>query len=61
MAPAARVGKIWKIVVPVLLVVLLVAGGLYYRLRQSNRLTDKDTIVLADFDNKTGDRYSTTR
>jgi serine/threonine protein kinase/tetratricopeptide (TPR) repeat protein len=32
------------------------AGGLYYRSRQqSKRLTDKDTIVLSDFDNKTGD------
>jgi len=55
-ANAARVAKVWKIAVPVLLVALLVAGGLYYRShQQSNRLTDKDTIVLADFDNKTGD------
>ena len=31
-------------------------GGLYYRShQQSKRLTDKDTIVLADFDNRTGD------
>ncbi len=55
-APAARVGKLWKIAVPVLLVALLVGGGLYYRSHQQNkRLTDKDTIVLSDFDNKTGD------
>ncbi|HKM46440.1 MAG TPA: serine/threonine-protein kinase [Terriglobales bacterium] len=55
-APAARVAKVWKIAVPVLLVALLVAGGLYYRShQQSNRLTDKDTIVLADFTNSTGD------
>ena len=55
-APAARVAKLWKIAVPVLLVALLVAGGLYYRShQQSKRLTDKDTIVLADFANKTGD------
>jgi serine/threonine protein kinase len=48
--------KLWKIAVPVLLVALLVAGGLYYRShQQGNRLTDKDTIVLSDFDNKTGD------
>ncbi len=33
----------------------MVAGGLYYRSHQNNRLTDKDSIVLADFDNKTGD------
>jgi predicted Ser/Thr protein kinase len=54
--PAARVAKLWKTAVPVLLVVLLVAGGLYYRShQQSERLTNKDTIVLGDFDNKTGD------
>ena len=53
---AARVAKLWKIAVPVLLVALLIAGGLYYRShQQSNRLTDKDTIVLADFANRTGD------
>jgi eukaryotic-like serine/threonine-protein kinase len=33
----------------------LLAGGLYYRSHRSRPLTDKDTIVLADFDNKTGD------
>ena len=49
-----------KIALPVLLVVvlvvLLVGGGLYYRShRQSERLTDKDTIVLTDFGNSTGD------
>jgi serine/threonine protein kinase len=55
-ARAARVTKVWRIAVLVLLVALLVAGGLYYRShQQSNRLTDKDTIVLSDFDNKTGD------
>ncbi len=40
-------------------VVALIVGGLYYRSNfLSNRakpLTDKDTIVLAEFDNKTGD------
>jgi serine/threonine protein kinase/tetratricopeptide (TPR) repeat protein len=54
--PAARVAKLWKIAVPVLLVALLVTGGLYYRShQQSKRLTEKDTIVLADFANSTGD------
>ena len=48
--------KLWTIAVPVLLVALLVAGGLYYRShRQNKRLTEKDTIVLADFANSTGD------
>jgi eukaryotic-like serine/threonine-protein kinase len=52
----ARVAQLKKIAVPVLLVVLFVAGGLYYQsLYQAKRLTDKDTIVLADFSNSTGD------
>jgi serine/threonine protein kinase/Tfp pilus assembly protein PilF len=55
-APAARVAMLWKIATPVLLAAMVVAGGLYYRShQQSKRLTDKDTIVLADFVNKTGD------
>jgi serine/threonine protein kinase len=54
--PTVRVAKLWKIAAPVLLVAVLVAGGLYYRSHQQrNRLTDKDTIVLADFANSTGD------
>ncbi len=40
-----------------LVIAALVAGGLYYRSRQhaSHALTEKDTIVLADFANTTGD------
>src|ERR1022692_3510701 len=50
------IANLWKIAVPVLLVALLVAGGLYYRSHQQRqRLTEKDTIVLADFTNSTGD------
>jgi eukaryotic-like serine/threonine-protein kinase len=53
---AAPHGKVWNFAVPILTVALLVAGGLYYRSRQQRtRLTDKDTIVLADFANSTGD------
>jgi serine/threonine protein kinase len=33
----------------VLLIVALVAGGLYYRSHLQARFTDKDTIVIADF------------
>jgi eukaryotic-like serine/threonine-protein kinase len=55
-APAVWVAKLWKTGVPVLLVALLVAGGLYYRShQQSKRLTAKDTVILADFTNKTAD------
>jgi serine/threonine protein kinase/tetratricopeptide (TPR) repeat protein len=53
--PAAQGGTVWKIALPVMTVVLLVAGGLYYRSHRSKPLTDKDTIVLADFANSTGD------
>src|SRR5437588_13055771 len=54
-APSGGRGKLWKVVVPLLAVVLLVAGGLYYRSHQSKRLTEKDTIVLTDFADNTGD------
>ena len=53
----------WKIVVPaaVILVAALIAGGIYFRTRpaawvtKAAPLTEKDTIVLADFTNTTGD------
>jgi tetratricopeptide (TPR) repeat protein len=48
--------KLWKVLVPAAVVVVgLIAGGLYYRLHQPKPLTDKDTIVIADFTNTTGD------
>jgi serine/threonine protein kinase len=54
--PAGRSTKIWKIAVPVVLVVIATIGaGLYYRSNQAKPLTDKDTIILADFANTTGE------
>ena len=49
--------NLWKILVPAALVVVaaLVAGGLYFRSRSAAPLTEKDTVVLADFTNTTGD------
>jgi serine/threonine protein kinase len=50
--------KLWKILFPAvaLLVAVTIAGGFYFRSRQATHgLTDKDTIVLADFANSTGD------
>ncbi len=38
-----------------ILCTVFLAGGLYYRSHQSKPLTDKDTIVLGDFANTTGD------
>ncbi len=53
---ASRAVKPWMIVLAVLLVAALIVGGLYQRSRlKSNRLTEKDTVVLADFANSTGD------
>jgi serine/threonine protein kinase/tetratricopeptide (TPR) repeat protein len=53
----------WRVVVPavVILVAVLIVGGLYWRSRsgtsvtKSTGLTEKDTVVLADFTNSTGD------
>jgi eukaryotic-like serine/threonine-protein kinase len=53
--PAAGVAKFWRIAVLVLATASIVAGGFYYGLHRSKPLTDKDTIVLADFANTTGD------
>ncbi len=54
--------KLWKVLVPAAVVVAaLTAGGLFWRSRSTasvtiaSPLTEKDTVVLADFDNKTGD------
>src|SRR5205823_7065064 len=45
-APSGRQGKLWKVVVPLLTVVLLVAGGPYYRFPPIKRLTAKGTTRL---------------
>ncbi|MFY9530833.1 MAG: protein kinase [Candidatus Acidiferrales bacterium] len=46
----------WKRAIPAFIVLAaLIATGLYWRGRQSAKLSEKDTIVLADFANTTGD------
>jgi serine/threonine protein kinase/Flp pilus assembly protein TadD len=47
----------WKILVPAALALLaiLIATGLYWRSRQSAKLGEKDSVLLADFVNTTGD------
>jgi len=46
----------WKTLVAAMLVfATLIAGGLYFGIYRRTRLTDKDTIVLADFTNGTGE------
>jgi eukaryotic-like serine/threonine-protein kinase len=44
-----------KLAISVALVVVALAGVAYFYSHRIPKLTDKDTIVLADFDNKTGD------
>ena len=52
----ARLPIRWKAVcAAILLVGGIVWGGLYWRSRRVARLSERDSIVLADFDNKTGD------
>ena len=59
-APVAG-GKLRKVLVPTAAVVVaLIAGVIYWRSHSTSPvattpLTEKDTVVLADFDNKTGD------
>ena len=50
----ARTRNLW-IAVPVVLLAIVIAGIFVYRHRGKKILTEKDTIVLADFDNSTGD------
>jgi eukaryotic-like serine/threonine-protein kinase len=55
--PVAR-RKLWPFFLPAaaLLIAAVIAGVIYWRSRSGEaRLTDKDTIVLADFANSTGD------
>jgi eukaryotic-like serine/threonine-protein kinase len=54
-APAAK-RNLWNRAIPlVVAAIALAAGGFYYRAHRTRPLTDKDTIVLADFANSTGD------
>ncbi|MGA8101131.1 MAG: protein kinase, partial [Candidatus Acidiferrales bacterium] len=49
-------GMLWKVAVPVaVLVAVLIAGVLYFRSVHAAKLTEKDTVVLAEFANTTGD------
>jgi serine/threonine protein kinase/tetratricopeptide (TPR) repeat protein len=50
-----RLGRGWKVIVPAALAALGLSGAGFYYFHRAPRLTDKDTIVLADFANSTGD------
>ena len=49
-----RLGMRWRVVIPVALAIVLVVSG-YFHLHRSPKLTERDTVVLADFANATGD------
>ncbi len=53
--PAGKNLRKVPILAGVAVVAALIVGGLYYRSSQDKRLTEKDTVVLADFANSTGD------
>ena len=53
--PAAGRGNTWKTLVAVVLALLVAGGGFFYFTHRSPKLAEKDTIVLADFTNTTGD------
>jgi tetratricopeptide (TPR) repeat protein len=45
----------WKRIIPAAAAALALFTAAYFYLHHAPRLTDKDTLVLADFENKTGD------
>jgi len=53
---ARKPGRVWKALLAAVPVAALVVGGYYYYLaHRGGQLQEKDTIVLADFANATGD------
>ena len=53
-APRAEKNRIWMVLAAAAILVALARRG-YFFFRPAPKLTDKDTIVLADFVNNTGD------
>src|SRR5208282_1394990 len=52
---ATGIGRRWKVIVPAAVAVLALSVGSYFYFHRTPKLTNKDTIVLADFTNTTGD------
>ena len=48
-------GRRLKVLAPAVAAILLLAAGSHFYFRRTPKLTDKDTIVIADFTNMTGD------
>jgi tetratricopeptide (TPR) repeat protein len=45
----------WKLVLSASIVAIAIAAGVFLYSHRTKALTEKDTIILADFDNRTGD------
>ena len=45
----------WKVLIPMAAAVALAAGALWLNTRRATTLSEQDTIVIADFENSTGD------
>jgi tetratricopeptide (TPR) repeat protein len=54
-APARKTAKIFVVAVALIVLGAVTAGVLYFRSKQSAKLTGKDSVLLADFVNTTGD------
>jgi serine/threonine protein kinase/Flp pilus assembly protein TadD len=52
---SSSTGTFWRVVVTATAVLVALAAGSYFYFHRPAKLTDKDTIVLADFDNRTGE------
>jgi tRNA A-37 threonylcarbamoyl transferase component Bud32/Flp pilus assembly protein TadD len=53
--PASALRRVWKTIVWFAPAALVVAAGIVFFTHRAPALTEKDTIVIADFDNRTGD------
>ena len=47
--------KLWKIAAPVAVLLVAIGAGFFFYSRRSQAMTEKDSILLADFVNTTGD------
>jgi eukaryotic-like serine/threonine-protein kinase len=53
--PERRSRRMWKLAISIGVVAIAIAVGAFFYTHRTGALTEKDTIVLADFNNRTGD------
>jgi serine/threonine protein kinase/tetratricopeptide (TPR) repeat protein len=54
-AATSRTGLPWKLTIPAVLALVLLTVGGYFYFDRGPKLSDRDTIILSEFDNTTGD------